>query len=73
MITFSLPSGVTGGTGQFAEIDALSTAKVEAVDKAAVEAVLARLLAGTPTVAAVGPVNNLESYEAITARFARIA
>ena len=49
------------------------TAKVEAVDKAAIEAVLARLLAGTPTVAAVGPLDNLESYEAITARFARVA
>jgi len=49
------------------------TAKVEAVDKVAVEAVLARLLAGIPTVAAVGPVDNLEPYEAIAARFAGVA
>ena len=49
------------------------TTKVEAVDKVAVEAVLARLLAGIPTVAAVGPVDNLEPYEAIAARFARVA
>jgi predicted Zn-dependent peptidase len=49
------------------------TAKVDAVSKEAVEAVLARMLAGTPTVAAVGPVDNLEPYEAIVARFARVA
>jgi len=49
------------------------TVKVEAVDKVAVEAVLARLLAGIPTVAAVGPVDNLEPYETIAARFARVA
>jgi len=47
-------------------------AKVEAVDKSAVEAGLARLLGGTPTVAAVGPVNNLEPYDSIAARFARL-
>ena len=49
------------------------TTKVEAVDKVAVGAVLARLLAGIPTVAAVGPVDNLEPYEAIAARFAGVA
>jgi predicted Zn-dependent peptidase len=49
------------------------TAKVEAVDKASIEAVLTRVLAGTPTVAAVGPVNSLDGYEAIASRFSAVA
>jgi predicted Zn-dependent peptidase len=49
------------------------TAKVDAVDKAAVEAVLARMLAGKPTVAAVGPVGSLEPYDEIASRFAKVA
>jgi predicted Zn-dependent peptidase len=49
------------------------TAKVEAVDKTAVESVLARLMSGTPTVAAVGPVSKLESYDSIEARFSKVA
>lgn len=49
------------------------TAKIDAVDKAGVETVLARILAGTPTVAAVGPVQKLEPYDAIVARLGRVA
>ena len=48
------------------------TEKVEAVDRAAVEAVLDRMLAGKPTVAAVGPVETLEPYDSIAARFAQV-
>ena len=49
------------------------TAKVDAVSEEDVETVLARMLVGTPTVAAVGPIDNLEPYEDIAARFAHVA
>ena len=47
--------------------------RVEAVEAASVEAVMARVLKGPPTVAAVGPVENLEAFESIAARFERAA
>lgn len=47
--------------------------RVEAVDSRAVEAVMARVLSGPPTVAAVGPIDNLETYESVAARFSRAA
>ena len=48
-------------------------ARVDAVDRAAVEGVIARLLRSRPTVAAVGPVGRLEEYDAIAARLSRAA
>jgi predicted Zn-dependent peptidase len=47
--------------------------RVEAVDMASVEAVLARVLKGRPTVAAVGPIGNLEAFDSIVTRFERAA
>lgn len=47
--------------------------RVEAVDVASVEAVLARVLKGRPTVAAVGPIGNLEAFDSIVTRFERAA
>jgi predicted Zn-dependent peptidase len=44
-------------------------AKVDAVDAAAVRRVTARLLAGRPAVAALGPIGRLASYGDIAARF----
>lgn len=48
-------------------------ARVESVDAASVEAVMARILAGHPTVAAVGPIETLEAFDSIAARFERAA
>lgn len=42
--------------------------RVDAVDKAAVEKVICRLITGTPTIAAVGPAGGLEAYDAIASR-----
>ncbi len=42
--------------------------KIEAVDAAAVEAVMRRLLASRPTLAALGPLESLEAFEAMSAR-----
>ena len=47
--------------------------RVEAVDAASVEAVMARVLTGRPTIAAVGPIENLEAFDSIAARFERAA
>lgn len=47
--------------------------RVEAVDTASVEAVMARVLTGRPTIAAVGPIENLEAFDSIAARFERAA
>jgi predicted Zn-dependent peptidase len=44
--------------------------KIEAVDAAAIRRVATRLRAGRPTVAAVGPLAALESYERLARRFA---
>lgn len=43
-------------------------AQIEAVDKAAVSRVAARLVGSTPTVAALGPLARLEPYDSIVAR-----
>jgi predicted Zn-dependent peptidase len=48
-------------------------ARVDAVDRAAVEGVIARLLRSAPTVAAVGPIGGLEEYDAIAARVRQAA
>ncbi len=45
-------------------------AKIEAVDRTSISRVASRLLAGPPTVAALGPIDGLESYDGIEARFA---
>ncbi len=44
--------------------------KIEAVDKAAVARVARRLIASRPTVAALGPLSRLESYDTLVARLA---
>ncbi len=44
--------------------------RIEAVDAAGVERVAARLMAGPPTLAALGPTGTLESYDAIVRRLA---
>jgi predicted Zn-dependent peptidase len=43
-------------------------AKVDAVDTAAIRRAAKRLLASTPTLAALGPTGELESYDSIRAR-----
>jgi predicted Zn-dependent peptidase len=43
-------------------------AKVEAIDAAAVTAVASRLFAGVPTFAAIGPLDKVESFEAVKNR-----
>jgi predicted Zn-dependent peptidase len=45
-------------------------AKIDAVDDLAVRRAAARLFGSVPTVAALGPVAQLESYDRIAARFA---
>jgi len=45
-----------------------TVARIEAVDHAAVQRVARRLLAGKPSVCALGPVEGLETYDSITAR-----
>ena len=45
-------------------------AKVDAVDEAAIRRVVARLLSAPPTLAAIGPTDALESYDALKARLA---
>jgi predicted Zn-dependent peptidase len=45
-----------------------TVARIEAVDRAAVQRVARRLLAGKPSVCALGPVEGLEAYDSITAR-----
>jgi predicted Zn-dependent peptidase len=45
-----------------------TVARIEAVDRAAVQRVARRLLAGKPSVCALGPVAGLETYDSITAR-----
>ena len=47
--------------------------KIDAVDAAAVEAVMRRLLASRLTLAALGPVENLEDFEAVSARLGATA
>jgi predicted Zn-dependent peptidase len=47
-----------------------TVAKIDAVDAAAIRRVAARLRAGRPTLAAVGPLSALESYERLSQRFA---
>jgi predicted Zn-dependent peptidase len=42
--------------------------KLEAVDRAAVKRVAERLIASTPTLAALGPTGRLESYDSVVAR-----
>ena len=44
------------------------TSKVEEVNSAAVKSVIARMLAGSPTVVSLGPIDRLEPYEVITTR-----
>ena len=44
--------------------------KIDAVDDAAVKAVAERLFKGTPTLAAIGPVSNVEAFDTLAARFA---
>lgn len=46
------------------------TERIEAVDKAAIERVAARLTRGRPTFAAIGPLSRVEAFEAMAARFA---
>jgi hypothetical protein len=43
-------------------------ARIDAVDRDAVERALRRTLATKPTVAAVGPLDGLESYDSIARR-----
>jgi predicted Zn-dependent peptidase len=43
--------------------------RIDAVDAPAVQRVAARILAGKPTLSALGPVDTLESYDAIAKRF----
>jgi len=43
---------------------------IEAVDKAAIARVARRLLASRPTVAALGPLGQLEPYDSLAARLA---
>lgn len=45
-------------------------AKIDAVDPAAIRRVVTKLRAGKPTVAAVGPLSALESYDLLVRRFA---
>ncbi len=45
-------------------------ARIEAVDETAIERVAARLLESPPSVAALGPIGGLQSYENIRARLA---
>lgn len=45
-------------------------AKVDAVDEAAIERFAARLLSGQPTLAAIGPIGDVEPFEHIAARLA---
>lgn len=47
--------------------------RVEAVDAAAVERVIARLLRSAPTVAAIGPLGRLASFEDIAGQFSAAA
>ena len=47
--------------------------RIEAVDAAAVERVIARLLRSAPTVAAIGPLGRLASFEDIAGRFSAAA
>ena len=47
-----------------------TVAKIDAVDAVAIRRVVGRLRAGRPTVAAVGPLSALESYEHLALRFA---
>lgn len=44
--------------------------KIDAVDDAAVKAVAARLFKGTPTLASIGPIGNVEAFDTLAARFA---
>ena len=44
--------------------------KIDAVDDAAVKAVAERLFKGTPTLATIGPIGNVESFDTLAARFA---
>jgi predicted Zn-dependent peptidase len=48
-------------------------ARVEAVDRAAVVAAIAKMLSSRPTVAAVGQIARLEEFDAIAARLRRAA
>jgi predicted Zn-dependent peptidase len=46
------------------------TEHIEAVDRAAIERVAARLTRSRPTFAAIGPLSRVEAFEAMAARFA---
>ncbi len=43
--------------------------KIDAVDAAAARRVAERVLSGTPTLSALGPVATLETYDKVAARF----
>lgn len=45
-----------------------AVAKIEAVDAAAIQAVAARIFQGTPTIAALGPISQVEDFDAIQKR-----
>ena len=45
-------------------------ARIDAVDEAEVRRVASRIVSTTPTLSALGPVEDLESYEKIAARLA---
>jgi len=45
-----------------------AVAKIEAVDTGAIQTVAARIFQGTPTVAALGPISNVEDFAKIEAR-----
>ena len=47
-----------------------SVALIEAVDRSAVAQVAGRLLATAPTMATLGPIERVESYEDVVARLA---
>lgn len=53
--------------GKAFDVDAL-IAKIDAVDVAAIKAVAGKIFAGTPTLAGLGPLDRLESYEKISKR-----
>ncbi len=54
--------------GRVLDIDEI-VGRIDAVDAAAVRRVAQRVLSGTPTLSALGPVTGLESYEKIAKRF----
>ncbi|MGQ0527462.1 MAG: M16 family metallopeptidase [Alphaproteobacteria bacterium] len=53
--------------GGLFDLDAIIT-RIDQVDRVSVQQMAARILKGKPTVSALGPVNNLESYSKISKR-----